>query len=64
MSLSAMPVPRRRYANALAKANYASLALQPGAGDDGARGDEDDEELEATLARARRAALAKAQARA
>jgi hypothetical protein len=58
-----------RYANALAKANYASLALRPdggaGAGGGGGapeRGEEDDEELQATLARARRAALAKAAA--
>lgn len=61
-----MIVPRlwcafRRYENALAKANYASLALQAG-GEDATRTEEDDEELEATLARARRAALAKAQA--
>ena len=64
-SLRTLRLLWRRYANALAKANYASLALQAGGGgDDAARGDEDDEELEATLARSRRAALAKAQARA
>jgi hypothetical protein len=51
-----------RYANALEKANYASLALKetPPAEDDEADGDkEEDDELAEMLARTRRAAQAK-----
>ena len=55
--LAPMLLWRRRYESALQKANYASLALKedPSA----AVGEEEDEELYHTLARARRAAQAK-----
>lgn len=42
-----------RYENALEKANYASLVLQPGAGDDAQGEEEEEDEMYAVLARAR-----------
>ena len=44
----------RRYQNALEKANYASLALRPSGAEEAQGNDEEDDELERSLARARR----------